>query len=129
MWRVGTPAGSASADPAVSASRLSPCPQLLPGRERGHHSQKSFRIRGFPQQPDEWVHCRTRANMSDDLKHLKPHTARRCGALTAPYGWVRWRVWAPYAKRVDVILIDEAGKRLVCPMMAEHEAGYFSHTE
>src|SRR5437867_1059333 len=51
----------------------------------------------------------------------------RCGALALPGGSVRWRVWAPRAKRVDLVLIEGEQQRRL-PLTAE-EYGYFSRTE
>ncbi len=48
---------------------------------------------------------------------------RRCGAYVAAGGMMEWRVWAPYAKTVDLILIDGAARQ-VEPMTAEPH-GYF----
>ena len=47
-----------------------------------------------------------------------------CGALFQEDGRVRWRVWAPKAKRVELVLID-GESRTVRPMEQE-EHGYFS---
>jgi len=52
---------------------------------------------------------------------------RRCGALDLRDGRVCWRVWAPAAKRVELVLYD-AGEHRVRPMEWE-EGGYYSHTE
>jgi maltooligosyltrehalose trehalohydrolase len=53
--------------------------------------------------------------------------ARRCGALARPDGSTRWRVWAPKAGRVDLVLTDE-GRRQVRPLEPEGR-GYFGRTE
>ena len=53
---------------------------------------------------------------------------RRCGAVEVSDGSVRWRVWAPKAKAVDLVLIDGGGRRRSLPMRAE-AGGYFSHDE
>ena len=47
----------------------------------------------------------------------------RCGAVGEGEGSVRWRVWAPRASRVDLVLIDGQQRREV-PMQAE-ERGFF----
>jgi len=49
---------------------------------------------------------------------------RRAGATGEPDGSTRWRVWAPRAHRVDLVLVDGM-KRRVHPMSAG-EAGDFS---
>src|SRR5262244_2761492 len=49
---------------------------------------------------------------------------RRAGATSEPDGSTRWRVWAPRARRVDLVLVDGT-KRRVHPMSAQ-EAGDFS---
>jgi maltooligosyltrehalose trehalohydrolase len=51
---------------------------------------------------------------------------RRAGATSAPDGSTRWRVWAPRAGRVDLVLVDGT-KRRVHPM-SRGEAGDFSAT-
>src|SRR5690242_9076527 len=51
----------------------------------------------------------------------------RCGAFAQSDGSVCWRVWAPRAGRVDLVLIDGPSRR-VLPMTAE-PGGYFSRTE
>ncbi len=53
------------------------------------------------------------------------HT-RSCGALAQADGSVRWRVWAPKAKQVDLVLIH-GDHRDVRPLEPE-EHGYFSGT-
>ncbi len=52
---------------------------------------------------------------------------RRCGALGRSNGSVQWRVWAPRANQVDLVLIDGDRRRRL-PMEAEGR-GYFRHTE
>ncbi|WHZ25902.1 MAG: malto-oligosyltrehalose trehalohydrolase [Nitrospira sp.] len=49
-----------------------------------------------------------------------------CGALFQDDGRVRWRVWAPKAKRVELVLID--GESRVVRPMEQEEQGYFSFT-
>jgi maltooligosyltrehalose trehalohydrolase len=51
---------------------------------------------------------------------------RRCGAIARPDGAVTWRVWAPKAGRVELVLIDGDRRRAV-PMAAEPD-GYFAHS-
>src|SRR5947209_8471537 len=53
--------------------------------------------------------------------------AGRCGTLGQPDGSIRWRVWAPRARRVDLVLMGH-GRRRSIPMEGE-EPGYFGHTE
>ena len=52
---------------------------------------------------------------------------RRCGAIGEADGAVLWRVWAPKADAVELVLIDD-GRRRVHPMQTE-ECGYFRHVE
>ncbi len=52
------------------------------------------------------------------------NTKRRCGAIVQSDGSVRWRVWAPKADRVDVVLIN-GDARTLYPMTRE-EQGFFS---
>jgi maltooligosyltrehalose trehalohydrolase len=52
---------------------------------------------------------------------------RRCGALAQPDGSVRWRVWAPKARQVDLVLLDGDHRR-VQPLGPEAE-GYFTALE
>ncbi len=53
--------------------------------------------------------------------------ARRCGALGQADGSVRWRVWAPRANAVELVLLDGGGRR---PRRMEPEGdGYFGHVE
>lgn len=49
---------------------------------------------------------------------------QRCGAHLAPDGTMEWRVWAPHATSVDLVLIDGADRQSE-PMIAEAH-GYFS---
>lgn len=49
-----------------------------------------------------------------------------CGALSQEDGSVRWRVWAPKAKHVELVLID--GERRAVRPMEREEQGYFSFT-
>jgi maltooligosyltrehalose trehalohydrolase len=58
---------------------------------------------------------------------MPSRTTRRCGALGGPDGSVHFRVWAPRADAVDLVLID-AEERLA-RAMTRGERGYFEHTE
>lgn len=49
-----------------------------------------------------------------------------CGALSQEDGSVRWRVWAPKAKHVELVLMD--GKSRAIRPMEREEQGYFSFT-
>jgi len=53
--------------------------------------------------------------------------ARRCGAVGDPDGSVRFRVWAPAARRVALVLIDGETRREV--EMQPEAGGYFRHRE
>jgi maltooligosyltrehalose trehalohydrolase len=52
---------------------------------------------------------------------------RGCGAVSQRDGPVRWRVWAPRAKKVDLVLILR-DHRIAAPMRRE-ERGFFQHNE
>jgi maltooligosyltrehalose trehalohydrolase len=52
---------------------------------------------------------------------------RRCGAMTRPDGSVLWRVWAPRAGRVDLVLI-KGGRREARALEPEGN-GYFRRVE
>src|SRR4051812_22024309 len=52
---------------------------------------------------------------------------RRCGAVGGPDGTVVWRVWAPRARQVELVLID-GSRRRICPMSPEPR-GYFRHSQ
>ncbi|CAA9442271.1 MAG: GH13_10 / GH13 / GH13_9 / GH13_36 / GH13_ 11 / GH13_20, partial [uncultured Phycisphaerae bacterium] len=57
---------------------------------------------------------------------------RRCGAVGLPDGSVRWRVWAPLAGRVDLVLIDGERRRTVAMRPDDNnveEPGHFAHVE
>ncbi len=56
-----------------------------------------------------------------------PSAHRRCGALATAGGGVRWRVWAPLARAVELVLVKGSERRGIA-MRAEEE-GYFSHDE
>ncbi|HEY2249800.1 MAG TPA: alpha-amylase family glycosyl hydrolase, partial [Planctomycetaceae bacterium] len=52
-----------------------------------------------------------------------------CGALTRPNESVCWRVWAPQANAVTLVLYDPPdGRKQAIPMQAE-QGGYFVHVE
>src|SRR5437764_12545082 len=51
----------------------------------------------------------------------------RCGAIAFPDGSVRWRVWAPKARRVDLVLINGDRRRSLAMTLEPH--GFFSHHE
>jgi len=51
----------------------------------------------------------------------------RCGPVGLPDGSLRWRVWAPRADHVELVLYEDHGRRGV-PMRREAD-GYFVHTE
>jgi maltooligosyltrehalose trehalohydrolase len=53
--------------------------------------------------------------------------ARRCGAVGSPDGSVLFRVWAPAARWVGLVLIDVAARRDV--EMQPEADGYFRHEE
>jgi maltooligosyltrehalose trehalohydrolase len=52
---------------------------------------------------------------------------RRDGAVALPDGSVRWRVWAPRARQVELVLIE--GERRRALPMQRAERGYFYHIE
>src|SRR5581483_71456 len=60
------------------------------------------------------------------MQRMRTDDRRRCGAVTFPDGSTRWRVWAPNARRVDLVLLD-GGRKQVRAMAAE-ERGYYSLT-
>ncbi|HVS37219.1 MAG TPA: malto-oligosyltrehalose trehalohydrolase [Gemmataceae bacterium] len=49
----------------------------------------------------------------------------RCGAFSQPDGAVRWRVWAPRAGRVELVLIDGHSRRH--PPMEPEPGGFFRY--
>ncbi len=59
--------------------------------------------------------------LNSEKNHAGP--ARRCGALESPDGSVLFRVWAPAAKRVDLVLINGGQRREVA--MEPESGGYF----
>src|SRR4051794_3667374 len=52
---------------------------------------------------------------------------RRCGATGLSSGAVRWRLWAPKARQVDLVFLDDGHRRSVA--MTPEEGGYFQHAE
>jgi maltooligosyltrehalose trehalohydrolase len=52
---------------------------------------------------------------------------RRCGALTLPDGSVCWRVWAPRAEYVDLVLFNRETPRSLSMTREGH--GFFRHVE
>src|SRR5262245_1449890 len=58
---------------------------------------------------------------------MSSREVRRCGALVQSGGAVRWRVWAPKAEGVQLMLIDGARRRVVA--MEHEERGFFRHEE
>lgn len=67
---------------------------------------------------------------------MRPHTntdperveLRRCGALLVRDGSCFWRVWAPRAHDVELLLFDERNGQRVVAMHPESD-GYFTHVE
>ena len=51
----------------------------------------------------------------------------RCGALGLAEGAVHWRVWAPRAERVELVLLT--GDERCTHTMAGEERGYFCYTK
>ncbi|MCC6418778.1 MAG: malto-oligosyltrehalose trehalohydrolase [Gemmataceae bacterium] len=56
---------------------------------------------------------------------MEDRQVRRCGAWARPDGSVRWRVWAPRASKVELVLIE--GSRREAVAMAPQERGYFRY--
>jgi maltooligosyltrehalose trehalohydrolase len=52
---------------------------------------------------------------------------RGCGAVGQPDGSVRWRVWAPRAHQVELVLYEDGQRRTV--MMQRETREFFHHTE
>ncbi|HJT76171.1 MAG TPA: malto-oligosyltrehalose trehalohydrolase, partial [Gemmataceae bacterium] len=50
-----------------------------------------------------------------------------CGARARPDGSVHWRLWAPRARQVELVLLDGGRRRPVA--MRPDGAGYFEHAE
>src|SRR5690349_9925217 len=59
-----------------------------------------------------------------DLTHNLA-TRRRTGALELPRGGLLWRVWAPHARQVELVL-HQGERPKTLPMNAE-QFGYFHH--
>src|SRR5947209_17268798 len=57
---------------------------------------------------------------------MEQHGVRRCGALARPDGSVLFRVWAPRARQVELVLIDGGFRRTSA--MTPGESGYFHLT-
>jgi len=61
--------------------------------------------------------------------HVLEYDTPPCGALTRPNDSVCWRVWAPQANSVTLVLPDPPdGRSRTIPMQAERD-GYFIHVE
>jgi maltooligosyltrehalose trehalohydrolase len=58
---------------------------------------------------------------------MKQFDDLQCGAISNIDGSVCWRVWAPFAKNVDLVLIARENRQ-IRPMTLEQH-GYFTHTE
>jgi maltooligosyltrehalose trehalohydrolase len=58
---------------------------------------------------------------------MQQQQTRPCGPLSRPDGSVLWRLWAPRARQVDLVLTDGQRERS-CRMTAE-DRGYFTHAE
>ena len=58
------------------------------------------------------------------MEHVLESTHPQCGALVQSDGSVRWRVWAPKADRVEVVLIDDSARQY--HSMAREDGGFFS---
>jgi maltooligosyltrehalose trehalohydrolase len=56
---------------------------------------------------------------------MEGQPTRSCGAVPLPDGGVRWRVWAPRARRVELVLL-EGDRRRILPMDRDAR-GYFDH--
>src|SRR5262245_63862774 len=52
---------------------------------------------------------------------------RRCGALPLPDSGVCFRVWAPKAEAVELVLVDGGRRRVVA--MEREERGFFCHEQ
>jgi maltooligosyltrehalose trehalohydrolase len=70
--------------------------------------------------------------MDDQHRSNRPTIQnRRCGAVVVGGGGggaggaVRWRVWAPNARQVDLVLLDGDRRRMI--PMAAGDRGYFDH--
>ena len=54
---------------------------------------------------------------------MKKLSKRYCGALEEDRGGIRWRVWAPRAERVELVLLDGSQRRALSMQREEH--GFF----
>ena len=61
------------------------------------------------------------------MKQVMETADRRCGAIFQNDRSVRWRVWAPKAKRVELVLINDDGRELYSMVPEEH--GYFTWSQ
>ena len=61
------------------------------------------------------------------MKQVMETADRRCGAIFQNDRSVRWRVWAPKAKRVELVLINDDGRDLYS--MVPEERGYFTWSQ
>jgi maltooligosyltrehalose trehalohydrolase len=65
-----------------------------------------------------------KSDLSELVGAVAPTTARRCGAALTRTG-TRFRVWAPKAKRLDLVLINGDKRRTIA--MTPGEDGHFAH--
>jgi len=68
------------------------------------------------------------------LRNIPAAVVRRCGAVASPdERAVTWRVWAPNAERVELVLIDgdemDGDRRRSRPMAKDEDGGFFNHVE
>src|SRR5687767_12426373 len=61
-----------------------------------------------------------------DRMATRQESARRTGAIALQGDAVQWRVWAPKAQRVELVL---SGDRHAAVPMSDKGEGYFVHTE
>ena len=62
-------------------------------------------------------------------RNIPAAVVRRCGAVaSSDEGAVTWRVWAPNAARVELVLID-GDRRRSRPMAKDEDGGFFTHVE
>jgi maltooligosyltrehalose trehalohydrolase len=54
-------------------------------------------------------------------------SGRTCGAVSLAGGAVQWRVWAPKAKSLDLVLLQDHHRRNI--RMNAESCGYFAHAE
>src|SRR5215211_7843026 len=85
--------------------------QRVPAPEPPCHDASA----GFPR--------RWRVGMTETM--IRP--IRRCGAVGVGGDRVRWRVWAPKAESVELVLPDGAGRRAT--RMRPEGDGHFVHDE